>query len=59
MSSILYIIGPITTIHGAGGLHNIRGDSMDEIKLENRLTRLEENVDVMGEEIVDLQENQE
>lgn len=31
---------------------------MDEIKLENRLTRLEENVDVMGEEIVDLQENQ-
>lgn len=32
---------------------------MDEIKLENRLTRLEENVDVMGEEIVDLQENQE
>jgi len=31
---------------------------MDEIKLENRLTRLEENVDVMGEEIVDLQDNQ-
>lgn len=32
---------------------------MDEIKLENRLTRLEENVDVMGEEIVELQDKNE